>query len=289
MQKFIITTDSTCDLPLSFLNEIGVKMINLHYFLDGEECDIKNFDHTEFYSKLRRGSECSTSQPSPGEFIDFFTLLLEEGYDILHLCFANVLSGTFANATATSRELLEKYPERRITVVDTKSASAGQGLIVYLTSLKKGEGYDYDQCIEYAESMVQRVNHVFTINDLKTLAKTGRVSASEAWLGTLLQIKPILYSDKNGKLTPWIKTISRKLALNTLCDKIKYLYDGDCKTIFITHSDSVKDANFVASRLTALTGVTDIRLFPMSPVISCHTGADTIAVFFSAKDRSLKR
>ncbi len=288
MQKFIITTENTSDLPQDILSDYNIKIINLHYYLDEKEYSCDSFDPKDFYGKFRAGAKCSTSQPNYAEFTDFFTALLDEGYDILHLAFASVLSGTFANATSVAKELSEKYPERKIKVIDSKSESGGQGLLVYLTAQRQKEGLSFDECAEYAENMIQRVNHIFTINDLRTLMRTGRISGAEAFLGTILQIKPLLYTADDGKLTPHAKIFSRKLALNAICDKVKLLYDGDCKTIFITQSDCVKDAEYVANKLRAIKGVEEVRVFPLNPVIGCHTGAETIAVFFTGKDRSIK-
>lgn len=288
MQKFIITTENTADLPKDILDEYNIKTINLHYYLDEKEYPCDNFDPSDFYGRFRSGAKCSTSQPSNGEFTDLFEPLLSEGYDILHLAFASVLSGTYANATSVANELREKYPERKLYVMDTKSEAGGQGLLVYLTAQKQKEGLNIDECRDYAESMIQRINHIFTINDLRTLVRTGRVSGAEAFIGNLLQIKPLCYTADDGKLTPYQKIISRKLALNALCDKVAALYDGDCKTIFISQSDCDKDTEYVANKLRAIKGVEKVRIFPLNPVIGCHTGAETIAVFFTGKSRDIK-
>ncbi len=288
MQKFIITTENTADLPHDILSAYNIKTINLHYYLDEKEYPCENFDPTDFYGRFRRGAKCSTSQPSYGEFSDFFTALLDDGYDVLHLSFASVLSGTYANATSVANELREKYPDRKLYVVDTKSEAGGQGLLVYLTAQKQQEGLSIDECYEYAESTIQRINHIFTINDLRTLVKTGRVSGAEAFIGNILQIKPLCYTAEDGKLTPYQKIVSRKLALNALCNKVGELYDGDCKTIFISQSDCAKDTEYVANKLRAIKGVNDVRIFSLNPVIGCHTGAETIAVFFTGKSRAIK-
>lgn len=288
MQKFIITTENTCDLQKEVLTELNIKTTNLHYFVDGEECPVENFDSVAFYNRFRQGADCSTSQANPADFYELYENILKDGYDILHIAFASVLSGTYSNATTTAKEMLEKYPDRKIYVIDSKSEAGGQGLLVYLTALKQKEGYSLEECRDYAESMIQRINHVFTINDLRTLMKTGRVSGTEAFLGTLLQIKPLLYTDAEGRLTPYSKVISRKLSLNTLCDKVKSLYDGECDKIFISQSDCQKDAEYVANKLLALPGINEVKILPLNPVIGCHTGAETIAIFFTAKDRSIK-
>lgn len=289
MQKFIVSAENTCDLPQSILSELNIRIINLHYYLDGEEYPCDNFNPSAFYKRIREGAACSTSQPNREEFFEFFTAMLEEGYDILHLAFSSVLSGTYSNACSVAEELRQKYPERKITVIDTRCQSGGQGLFVELTARRAAEGVGYEECVEFALSHIQRVNHIFTINDLRSLARSGRVSNAEAFIGNLLQIKPLLYTDPEGRLTPYQKMFSRKLSLNGLADKVKNMYDGDCKKIYITHSDCEKDANYVADKLRQIPGVEEVRLFPLNPVIGCHTGADTIAIFFTSADRIIKR
>ncbi len=289
MQKFIVSAENTCDLPQDILTELNIRIINLHYYLDGEEYPCDNFDPKAFYSRLRNGATCSTSQPNQEEFREFFTKTLDEGYDILHLAFSKVLSGTYNNAVAVAEELRPLYPERKIFVIDTKSQSGGQGLLTELTARYAMTGATIEDTRQYALDHIQRVNHIFTINDLRSLAKSGRVSHAEAFIGNLLQIKPLLYTDPEGRLTPYQKVFSRKLSLNGLCDKVKALYDGDCKKIYITHSDCLKDTEYVAEKLRQIPGAEEVRIFPLNPVIGCHTGADTIAIFFTSADRNVKR
>ncbi len=286
MNEFIITTENTCDMPDRFLSEHNVKKVNLHYYLDGVEYPSDNFDAKDFYDKLRSGVKGTTSQPNAYEFEAMWTPLLEKGLDILHLAFSSALSGTYANGCAVAKRLLKQFPERKIEVVDTKSQSAGQGLLVRLVSEYKEKGHPLDECKRYAEDTIQKVNHIFTIDDLRCLAATGRVSNAEAFIGNLLQIKPLLYTSEEGKLTPYARVISRKLALNGLAEKIKSKFSGERNLIYVTHSDCKKDVDYVVARL-APTGA-DIEIFDLNPVIGCHTGANTIAVFFLGNNRSIK-
>ena len=284
MNKFIIATENTCDLPSSLLEELGVKVINLHYYLDGVEYLPGEYNKDDFYKKLRAGQIGSTSQPNAYEFEAFFRSFLDQGYDVLELCFSSVLSGTYNNAVAVSKRISKDYPNQKLLILDTKSQSAGQGLIVYLVSQYAKDGHSIDECYNYAESLIEKVNHVFTIDDLRSLARTGRVSNAEAFFGNLLQIKPALFTSKEGYLTPSLKLFSRKLALRTLCDKVKARYNGLSNKIFITHSDCLEDAEKVKKMLSTIEGV-EIEIFDLGPVIGCHTGADTIAIFFTADER----
>ena len=284
MEKFIITTENTCDLSFEELKKLNVRIINLHYFLNGIECQNENYDEKEFYGKIRKGALGSTSQPNRYEFETFFRSFLDEGYDILHLSFSSVLSGTYDNACSVATFLEKDYPQRRIKVIDTKSQSAGQGLLVTLVAQYKDNGNSFCQCAEYAESLIQNINHVFTIQDLRTLARTGRASNAEAFIGNILQIKPLLYTNKDGYLTPSMKLFSRKLALKTMVEKVKKKYNGLSNLIYIAHSDCLIEAENVAFALSQIEGV-EVKIFSLCPVIGCHTGADTISVFFTANER----
>lgn len=286
MNNFIVTTENTCDLTDEFLAAREVRKTSLHYYLDGVEYPSENFNAKEFYDKLRSGVKGTTSQPNAFDFETLWTPILEEGKDVLHLAFSSVLSGTYANACAVSQRLTEKYADRKIIVVDTKSQSAGQGLLVDLVSEYRLNGHSLDECCEYAESTIQKVNHIFTIDDLRCLAATGRVSNAEAFIGNLLQIKPLLYTSEEGKLTPYARVISRKAAIGGLADKVKAKFSGEKKLIYITHSDCLKDAEAVAAKLDSLGA--EIRILDLNPVIGCHTGANTIAVFFLSDSRNIK-
>ncbi len=286
MADFIITTENTCDLSDEFLASREVRKTSLHYFLDGVEYPSENFNAKDFYDKLRSGIKGTTSQPNAYDFESLWTPILEEGKDVLHLAFASVLSGTYANACAVSKRLTEKYTDRKITVIDTKSESAGQGLLVDLVSEYRLSGHSFDECRAYAENTIQKVNHIFTIDDLRCLAATGRVSNAEAFIGNLLQIKPLLYTSEEGKLTPYARVISRKAAINGLADKIKAKFSGEKKLIYITHSDCLKDVQSVVDRISSLGA--EIRILDLNPVIGCHTGANTIAVFFLSDSRNVK-
>lgn len=286
MNEFIISTENTCDLPDSFLAEHGIKKTCLHYYLDGVEYPSENFNAKDFYDKLRKGVKGTTSQPNAFDFEMLWLPIMEQGKDVLHLAFSSVLSGTYANACAVAERMKERYPQRQIIVIDTKSQSAGQGLLVHLVSEYKEQGHTLEECKKFAENTIQKVNHIFTIDDLRCLASTGRVSNAEAFIGNLLQIKPLLYTSEEGKLTPYARVISRKVALSGLADKIKSKFSGEKNLIYITHSDCRKDVDVVVQKLEPLGA--RIEIFDLNPVIGCHTGANTIAVFFLSGNRNIK-
>ena len=285
MSKFVITTEDACELPASFYEGKDVKRIHLHYYLDGEERSSENYDAKEFFDRLRSGGKASTSQVNEFEVEEFFRPLLQEGYDILHLAFSSALSGTYNNEVIVAKRLQEEFPERKIYVVDTCSQSGGQGLLVTLVSEYKEKGHSLEECYKYAEEVKHRVVHLFTVNDLRWLIATGRVKKAEAFIGNMLQIKPLLYTSDEGKLTPHTRLVSRKLVLNALCEKAKQKYTGERELIYISHGDCPADAEFVKKKLAPLGA--EIVVLDISPIIGCHTGPDVLAIFCTGKDRSM--
>ena len=286
MEKFIITTEDTCDLPASFFEKNDAARVALHYFADGEEQSSLSYDPKAFFKRMRAGGSVTTSQTNTLEFYEFWKPLLSDGYDVLHLSFSSALSGTYGNAVYTAKKLKKEFPERKIYVCDTCSQSGGQGLLVSLVSEYKKNGNSFLQCCEYAEKMKGKIVHIFTVNDLRWLISTGRVGKTEAFIGNLLQIKPVLYTEADGKLTPYARLISRKPALNALCEKAEKKYTGEEKVIYISHGDCEKDAEYVAKRLSVLGAKTEI--LDISPIIACHTGPDVLAVFFVGENREMK-
>lgn len=284
MDNFIISTENTCDLSIAYLESRNISVVKLHYFLDGIEC---NDEETEnFYPLLSSGKKGTTSQPSPYQFEEAWRPVLEQGKDVLHLSFASVLSGTYSCASTTASRLQEEFPERKIIVFDTKSEASGQGLLITLVADYKDKGYPINECLEYAEKMAPKINHIFTLDDLRNLVSTGRVTNAEAFIGNLLQIKPLLYTTEEGKLKPFMRLISRKLALSVLVDKTKERYTGEVPLIYIAHSNCLKDAKFLESKLSSLGAKIEIQ--NLSPVIGSHTGANTVSVFFVGKDRNVR-
>ena len=286
MNDFIITTENSCDLPLSYLQKEGIEQIALHYYINGEEIAAEEYDSKIFYDRLRQGEKGSTSQANPFEYEEKWRPLLEKGKDILHIGFSAALSGSYKNACLSAESLVKEFPDRKVLVADSKSQAAGQGLLITLVSRYKAEGHSIEECFAYTEEMAQKVIHVFTVDDLRSLTATGRVTEAEAFIGNLLQIKPLLYTNEKGELTPYARVMGRKIALSMLCEKVKAKYSGEENTIFIAHGDCEKDAEFVGKRLEGLGA--NIEYYYISPVIGCHTGANVLAIFFVGDNRNIK-
>ena len=213
MSEYVIYTDSACDIAPALLHEWGVEYLSLTFrFTSEPDMEYKNDEMPaeELYERMRGGDVAKTSAINPQTFKNAFRNILESGRDILYLAFSSGLSTTFASAKIAKDELASEYPERRIIVVDTLAASAGQGLLVYLVAQKKKEGIDIDGAAEYAKSLVPKMGIWFTVDDLVYLKRGGRISPAAAFVGNVLGIKPVLYMDDDGHLISRAKVRGRK-------------------------------------------------------------------------------
>lgn len=284
MNNYVITTDNNADLPEEFYKEHQIGCTYFSYTLDGKEYTKENFlPVEEFYSKMRAGSMPTTSQVNPGRVRALFEPYLKEGKDILHIAFSSGLSGTFNSCRIAAQELMEEYPERKIRVVDSLAASLGQGLLVYLAQRRREEGADFDSVAQWTEEHKKNIVHLFTVDDLNHLYRGGRVSRTTAILGGMLNIKPILHVDDEGKLIPIGKVRGRKkslLELVTLMDSKIGSYAKSCDTIFISHGDCREEAEFLAAKVKEKYQITTELINDVGAVIGAHSGPGTMALFF---------
>lgn len=284
MNNYVITTDNNADLPEEFYKEHQIGCTYFSYTLDGKEYTKENFlPVEEFYSKMRAGSMPTTSQVNPERVRALFEPYLKEGKDILHIAFSSGLSGTFNSCRIAAQELMEEYPERKIRVVDSLAASLGQGLLVYLAQRRKEEGADFDSVAQWTEEHKKNIVHLFTVDDLNHLYRGGRVSRTTAILGGMLNIKPILHVDDEGKLIPIGKVRGRKkslLELVTLMDSKIGSYAKSCDTIFISHGDCREEVEFLAAKVKEKYHITTELINDVGAVIGAHSGPGTMALFF---------
>lgn len=287
MEKYVLFTDSACDLKPQVLKEWGVENINLSFQFDDDSKRYRNdeMDISVFYEEMRNGKTAKTSAINPDEFTHAFEDTLKNGNDILYLGFSSGLSTTFNSSRIAAEELMEKYPERKIVCVDSLCASAGQGLFVYLAVQKKNMGADIESLAEYLESIKLSVCHWFTVDDLVYLKRGGRISPTLAFVGAVLGIKPVLHVDNEGKLVSVTKARGRKAALTALIEKFEQLGLSDEKTVFISQADCFEDAQFVKENLEKKYK-SDVKIITdIGPVIGAHAGPGTLAVFFIGKER----
>ena len=288
MSNYVIFTDSACDIKPATLKEWGVyyKALSLHF--DGDETLYSNDDikPLEFYDRMRKGGVAKTAAVNTEDFASAFDELLAAGNDILYLGFSSGLSTTYNSARIAALELKEKYPERKIMVVDTLAASAGQGLIVYLTVKKKEEGATIEEAAAYAEDIKFKISIWFTVDDLVYLKRGGRVSAAAAFFGNMLGIKPVLHMDNAGHLVPVLKVRGRKVSVETLAKKYEELAtDTKNNTIFISHADCEADAKRLEAIFSEKYGAKVEIITDVGPVIGAHSGPGTLALFFVGKER----
>lgn len=287
MRDFIITVNSTVDLPKEWLKERNVPVIPLKYTIDGESyTDMDGLTGKEFFTKLREGKMSVTSQINPEEAKEAFEPYLKEGKDILHLGFSSGLSGTYNSMRMAGEELAEKYPEAKVIVIDTLCACLGEGLLLYKALKLREEGKNIDEIAAWVEENKLHICHNVTVDDLNHLHRGGRVSKATAIVGTMVQIKPIIHMDNEGKLQVIAKERGRKRSLNKIVDMAVEQSKGwEQDIIMITHGDCIEDAEYVASIAKEKLGVDEVLIHNIGTVIGSHTGPGVVALFFMGNKR----
>lgn len=288
MNNYVIFTDSACDLVPSLLAEWGVRCVSLAFRFNHIDKDFLNDDMPikEFYQNMRDGKIAKTNAVNAEAFREAFEPVLTEGTDILYLGFSSGLSTTFQQGKVAAEELAEKYPDRKVIAIDTLCASAGEGLFVKLVLDKKNEGATIEEAAAYANELLPKLAHWFTVEDLVYLKRGGRVSPAVALVGGMLNIKPIMHVDDDGHLIKVGTIRGRKQSLNALADKLfETAEDPAGGTIFISHGDCLEDAQYLADRIKSKGG-NDVQIITnVGTVIGAHSGPGTMALFFVAKQR----
>ena len=287
MSSYQIITDSACDLPESLLQELHVDKVSLSVLFQGQNrTDSVDAGIKEFYDGLRAGEVATTSAVNPDGWARVIEPALAAGQDALVLAFSSGLSTTYQSAIIAATELMEKYPGRKVYVVDTLCASLGQGLLVWYACKKRDEGYSLEALRDWVENNKLHLCHWFTVDDLMFLKRGGRVSATTALVGTMLQIKPVLHVDDEGHLINVSKARGRKASIEALAKKVTELGEGfNNETMFISHGDCLEDAEHLAAILKEKYGVKYVHINHVGAVIGSHSGPGTLALFFLGKHR----
>ena len=288
MRDYVIFVDSACDISCDLLNEWGVRYcsLSLAFSDDVTEHQDHEISKSEFYNKMRSGAIPKTSAANMGKFYDAFETIANEGKDILYLGFSSGLSATVNFAREAANEIMAQYGDCKIAVVDSLCASAGYGLLVKLLVDKKNAGADIDELADYAENTKMNVMHWFTVDDLKYLKAGGRISATTALVGGMLNIKPVMKVDENGKLVSVTKARGRKAALKVMADMYEQTaIDKKDGIVYISHGDCIEDANMLAQMLNESCGATVQLTTYVGPVIGSHSGPGTLALFFLVDER----
>ena len=287
MSEYKIITDSGCDLPQEMLSRLDVQTVPLIVnFRNEAKEDTVDEGIKELYAGLRAGEAATTSAVNPDRWMEKMEGVLAEGKDVLTVTFSSGLSTTYQSAVIAGNELKEKYPDRKIFVVDGLSASLGQGLLVWYACKMKDAGMSVEELAAWVEENRLHLCHWFTVDDLMYLKRGGRVSAATALVGTMLQIKPVLHVDDEGHLINVAKTRGRKASIQALAQKAGELGEGyDNSTMFICHGDCIEDAEYLAEIVKEKYGVKEVFIGYTGAVIGSHSGPGTLALFFMGKHR----
>jgi len=288
MTDYVIFTDSGCDIKPELLQQWGVPFANMTFTFNdgGQEYTNDDISIKEFYDRMRQGEQPKTAAINADAFAKGFEPILREGKDILYIAFSSGLSTTVNSAHMAAQELREKYPERKIRIVDTLAASAGEGLMVYMAVQKKNSGASLEENASYIESLTDQHCIWFTVDDLEYLKRGGRVSPLVAFAGELLGIKPVLQMDSEGHLVKVTTARGRKKSIEMLADKYGELSYAEKDTpIFISHSDCLEDAHQLEDLLRERYGVEVTLISDIGPIIGSHSGPGTIALFFIGQHR----
>ena len=285
--SYRIITDTCCDFPTEMYNDLNLVRVPLSVVYKGVSYNEYSEQWLkEMFDGLRSGEEATTSAVNPAGWAAVIEPVLIQGEDALVLTFSSGLSATYQSAVIAAEELQEKYPDRKIRVVDTLCASLGQGLIVWYACKKRDEGLSLDELTAWCEENRLHLCHWFTVDDLMYLKRGGRVSAATALLGTMLQIKPVLHVDDDGHLINISKVRGRKASIQALAAKMGELgIPGANDTVFICHGDCEDDAQYLAQQVKEKYGVKNVFIYYVGAVIGSHSGPGTLALFFLGEHR----
>ena len=293
MANYVLSCCSTADLTVEHLRRRNISFVCFHFSLDGveyaDDMGQSMAIHT-FYEKMIAGAETSTSQVSVGEFCEYFTGLLSAGNDVLHICLSSGLSGSYSSAVSAAEMMKEQFPDRKIYVVDSLAASSGYGLLMDKLSELRAQGKTIDEVRDFAEEHKLNLNHWFFTSDLTFFIKGGRVTKTAGFIGSVLNICPLLNVDYEGKLIPRYKIRTKKKVIQAIVDRMVECaedgldYSGKC---YISQSVCYEDARAVADLIEAkfpkLNGKVEIN--HIGTTIGSHTGPGTVALFFWGKKR----
>ena len=297
IMSFKIFIDSGGNIPAAIAKEYDIEVMSFRELVDGNEIQCYNPDlapleerleGAKFYNAMRKGAKVSTSLINTAEFCDYFKTVLEEGSDLLYISISSGISGTYNAARLAAEELLEEFPERKIRIVDAKNASLGQGLHAINASVMRSEGKSLDETADRIERDVPKMNGLFTVDNLKYLARTGRIKNYKAIAGNLLNIKPILRGDKDGFIVEFGKVRGRRKSLQTITGLlISNIMNSEEQIVGIAHADAYEEALECAKEIRNAVKVKDVIITSYDLCTGSHVGPDTIALFFIARDREL--
>ena len=288
MSNYILSCTSPVDLNKEHLENRDIKYMCFKYQL-GDDVLTDDFGeslpYAELYKRMIDGAESKTSQIGVGEYLDYFTAILEQGNDLLHITLSSGLSGDYNSATSAALIAKERFPDRKLYIVDSLAASSGYGLIVDKAADLRDEGMDIDALNEWLTENRLNMHLWFYSSDLTFYVRGGRISKAAGLFGGMLNICPVLNMDLLGRLTPRAKVRTKKRAIMELADRVaQHINDGANYTdkCYISHSECYDDARMLADMIEANSpNIKDgVQIYNIGSTIGCHTGPGTVAVFF---------
>ena len=289
MADYIFMTDSDSDLPFSLKQKYDIPVVYMPYAVDGKEYfdDLgQTMDHKTYFDKMREGATPTTSALNEAAYLEYFEPILKEK-DLLFVAFSSQLSCTIQAVYAAREELLKQYPERKFVVVDTLSISAPMTLLVLKAHEMYRDGQPIEVVAQWLEDNKMRAQAWFTVDDLKYLKRGGRISSTAAALGTMLDLKPVITENREGKIVSTDKIRGRKKALNFIVEKAVENADPTLSPLMIVHADALADAERVRDQLIAKIPGAEVMIENVGPVIGAHCGPGTVAVSFIGKERAV--
>lgn len=287
--KFVLVCDSTCDLPREWFEQTGAQCIPHGIVLEGKEYPDdfgKSISASEIYARIRKGAMPSTLQGSLEVMRTVFEQSCAAGLDVLYVVFSSQLSGTYATACMAAAEMEEKYPGRRVICFDSRAATMGHGIQILLAQTLREQGLSAEQTAAELEKRCLSACHFFTVDDLNHLYRGGRLSKTTAVVGSLMGIKPIMYVNDEGKLTPIGKKRGRTQAIEELARLCaEYIRDPQGQTVYITHGDCEEEAQELARRVCEKLPGQKVDIRMLSSTIGVHSGPGTLAIFFWGEKR----
>lgn len=288
MRDFMILTDSCCDLPADKAAELELSVLPLSFRMEGREYfnypDNRDIAPHAFYDKLRTGSLGTTAALNVGTYEEAMLSAVQRGLDVLCICFSSALSTTYQSACIAAEDVMQANPGSTVAVVDSLCASLGQGMLLCLAAEKKRSGASLEEVRAYVEERKLHICHLFTVDDLNHLKRGGRVSATAALFGTMLQMKPLLHVDDEGRLIPTGKIRGRKASIHALVEQMEELVE-DPSLVFVSHGDCPEEAEGLARAVQERFGTQPVLINHVGPVIGNHSGPGTMALFFQGKNR----
>ncbi len=284
MREYCITTDSNSDLPKEYIEKLDTTIIPQYYsFGDTVYGDELHMPPTEFYERMKNGELPNSQANNPAVIEDKFRAHLEKEEDIIHIAFSSALSGSYNTVCMVARELLEEYPDAKITVIDSLNVSLGESLMVIYANRLKEQGATYGEVVAGLEKFKNHINVQFTVDDLFHLQRGGRVSKTVAIVGSALSLKPFLYVNADGGLTSDGTARGRKKSLNTLVERMQATLAEDTDytlPVGVVHGNCLQDAEMIAELIKEKTNYKEVIINDISPSIGTHAGPGAIGILY---------